>query len=237
MESGFVGTIKQLENFIGAKAELAITSGLNKGSYPSSLEDIDGELLGVSLPALRVGILQVSQNTKLFVKIETPYGIYQGTAVAMQSDLTANVPLLWLKLVSALDKVQRRMFVRVSSSFKADAFFLGETEIKELPEGVTLPPKQWFSVRVTNISLGGIGIGIGIGTSLKDNPLPYCFVGGRYLLLLKIGKAALFVPGRIVKILKKKEGSIEVGFSYDGLSVSAEKILLGYIRQQELAAR
>ena len=163
------------------------------------------------------------------MKIEGPNCIYQATTTVTRSVFNVTIPLLWLKLTSVLEKVQRRMFVRVPAAIKADAFFLGG--IEELPEDVALPPREWFSVRLSDISLGGIGIAI------KENTISYCIEGGRYLLLIKIGNSTFFIVGKIVKIIPKREGSIEVGFAYEGLSVSVEKIMGGYIRQQELITR
>ena len=56
-------------------------------------------------------------------------------------------------------------------------------------------------------------------------------------MLIKIVSTSFFIVGRIVKILIKREGLIEIGFAYEGLSVSAEKIMGSYIRQQELISR
>ena len=222
---------KQLESLIGSKVELVISSGLYKGVFLSSLEEIDGGLVGVSHPMFKGAFLPALRSTELLMKIEGPSCIYQATAAVARSVLNVNIPLLWLKLVSTLEKVQRRMFVRVPSSIKADAFFLGGIEAGELPEGTLLPPKEWFAVRISDISLGGIGI------SIKEELVPYCLEGGRYLLLMKIGGSTFFIVGKLVKILTKKEGNIEVGFAYEGLPVAVEKIMGSYIRQQELMTR
>ena len=219
---------KLLGSLIGSKVELVIASGLYKGSYPSRLEDLDNDLVGVSHPTLKGAFLPALRSTELFMKIEAPNCIYQAAAMAMRSVFKVTIPLLWLKLVSPLEKIQRRMFVRVPSSIKANIFFLETAE--EIPEEVTLPPKEWFSARISDISLGGVGI------SIKENLVRYCLEGGRYILSMKIDNAAFFVVGKIVKILQKREGNTEVGLAYEGLPVSTEKIMGGYIRQQELTA-
>jgi hypothetical protein len=121
------------------------------------------------------------------------------------------------------------MFVRVPSLIKADAFYLGADD--ELPEDALQPPKEWFSVRVSDISLGGIGI------SIKKNVASYCLEGGRYLLLLNISGTTFFMVGKLVKILEKGPAHIEAGLAYEGLSSFVEKLMGGYIRQQELITR
>jgi len=229
MASAFEESRKLLESLMGSKVELVISSGLYKGTFLSSLEELDNSLIGVAHPMYKGGFLPALRSTELLMKIEAPSCIYQATVTASRSALNLNIPLLWLKFVSALEKVQRRMFVRVPTSIKADAYFLGTSG--ELPEDVALPPREWFSVRISDISLGGVGM------SIKENIIPYCLEGGRYLLSMKIVNNTFFVVGKLVKILEKKERGIEVGFAYEGLSVCAEKLMGGYIRQQELITR
>jgi len=240
MKSGFEEARKLLNGLIGSRADLIITSGLHKGSYISSLEELGDDLIGVAHPTFKGRFLPVSRNAELALKIDSPHGVYQATVAVARSALNENIPLLWLKLVSPLEKIQRRMFVRVPTSIKAIAFFLGSdgiqdildnAETPEASEEISLPPKEWFSVRISDISLGGIGI------LIKQDVAHFCLEGGRYLLLIKISDTTMFLVGKIVKILIKKEGIIEIGFAYEGIPVSIEKIMMSYIRQQELMVR
>ncbi|MDR2529686.1 MAG: flagellar brake domain-containing protein [Synergistaceae bacterium] len=219
---------KQLEGLINSRVELVITSGLYKGSYSARLEDIGENQVGVSHPMLRGALLPALRNMELLMKIETSACFYQSTVSVLRSVINVPVPLLWVRLLTPLEKVQRRMFVRVSSSIKADAFFL-EAEVE--PQDSRLPLREWFPVRVSDISLGGVGI------TIKQALTHFCFEGGRYLLLMSIGGMRFFIVGKLVKILKKNETNIEVGLAYEGLPASTEKLMGGYIRQQELITR
>ena len=229
MNPEFEQSRKMLEELIGAKAELVISAGLYKGSYPSRVEELENGLVGVAHPMVRGALLPALRSTELLLKIEASNCFYQAEAMVLRSTVNVAFPLLWLKLVKVLEKVQRRMFVRVSCALKADAFFLSFDA--ELPEGATLPSKEWFSVRLTDISLGGAGI------LIKENMIPWCLEGGRYLLRLNIGGTTFFLVGKLVKILKKDVEHIEVGIAYEGLAACTEKIMGGYIRQQELLTR
>jgi len=240
MKSEFEEARKLLNGLIGSKVDLIITYGLHKGSYVSSLEELADGLIGVTHPTFKGRFLPLSRNAELSLKIDSPNGVYQATVAVSRSVLSVNIPLLWLNLVSPLEKVQRRMFVRVPTSIKASAFFLGTDDVLDAPdalntaepsEEINLPPKDWFSVRISDISLGGIGI------SIRQDIAQFCLEGGRYLLLIKISGVSMFIVGKIVKVLIKKEGAIEIGFAYEGFSVSIEKIMMSYIRQQELMAR
>jgi c-di-GMP-binding flagellar brake protein YcgR len=230
MDAEFEQSEKQLLELIGSKVELAISSGLHKGSYASRLEEVEGKsLVGVAHPTVRGVFLPVMRSTELLLKIEAPGCFYQSTVSIVRNSLNVAVPLLWLKLVTPLEKVQRRMFVRVPCSIQADAFFLGCDA--ELPEGTHLPPPQWFPVRVVDISLGGCGI------SVKKNVQSCYLEGGRYLLSLNVGGTNFFLTGKLIKIFKKNDVTVEAGLAYDGLTAFLEKLMGTFIRQQELLVR
>jgi c-di-GMP-binding flagellar brake protein YcgR len=229
MDKEFEPSYRQLEELIGSKVELVITFGLYKGSYASRLEELENGLIGVSHPMMRGAFLPALRSTEMLMKIESNNCFYQATVSVVRGMLNVSVPLLWLKYISVLEKVQRRMFVRVACSIKADAFFLGTDT--ELPEGASSPPKEWFLTRISDISLGGAGVVI------KENLASFCLEGGRYLMFLNIGGTAFFLVGKLVKILKRNEVNIEVGLAYEGLSAFVDKLMGGYIRQQELITR
>ena len=229
MGAEFDKSRKLLEELIGSKAELLITSGLYKGSYPSRLEEIENELLGVAHPMLREALLPALRSSELVMKIETDNGFYQATVTVLRSTVNVTVPLLWVKLLTPLEKVQRRMFVRVASSLKAEMFFLEPTQ--ELEEGAEFPPKEWLSVRISDISLGGVGI------FLKENQTRYCLESGRYLLRMHIGDSVFFVVSRLAKIFRKDNTTIGIGIAYESLPISTEKLMGAYIRQQEFMTR
>jgi c-di-GMP-binding flagellar brake protein YcgR len=223
---------KQLEALIGTKVELVIAFGLYKGSYASRLEELENGLIGLAHPILRGALLPTLRNTELLMKIDGVSCYYQAMVAVIRSTIDAPVPLLWVKSVSELEKVQRRMFVRVPCTIDANAFYLGtDEEFPENPENPPLPPKEWFSVRVSDISLGGAGVAI------KKKQASHFIEGGRYLLLLNISKTTFFLVGKLIKILEKGEAHVEAGLAYEGLSSSVEKLMCGYIRQQEFMTR
>ncbi|MDR1873509.1 MAG: flagellar brake protein [Synergistaceae bacterium] len=229
MSTEFEQSRKILEELVGSRVELIITSGLYKGSYPSRIEELENEQLAVAHPMLRGALLPALRSTELLMKVDAGSGFYQATVLALRSTINVAFPLLWLKLSTVLEKVQRRMFVRVPSAIKTEAFFLGCDA--DVPEKTSLPPKEWFSVRISDVSLGGAGI------TMKDTQSVFCIEGGRYILQLTVSSVTFFIIARMVKILKKHERSFEVGVAYEGLTTSTEKILGGYIRQQELMTR
>ena len=65
MSAEFEQSRKQLEDLLGAKMDLAITSGLYKGNYPSRLEELENNMIGVAHPMLRTGLLPALRSTEL----------------------------------------------------------------------------------------------------------------------------------------------------------------------------
>jgi c-di-GMP-binding flagellar brake protein YcgR len=229
MSTEFEQFQKQLEDLIGARVELIIAFGLYKGTYTSRLEEVENGLIGLSHPMLRGALLPALRSTELLMKIEGNGCFYQSAVSVTRSTVKVVIPLLWVKLASPLEKVQRRMSVRVPCSIKAAAFYLGADE-QPSEESRSLP-KEWFAVRVSDISLGGVGV------SVKKDLASRCIEGGRYLLSMTISGTPFFLVGKLVKVLKKNEINIEIGLAYEGLTSFAEKLMGGYIRQQEFITR
>ena len=231
MNVGADKTFKILKELIGAKCEAGITSGLYKGSYSSRLEDFseDGEL-ALAHPMLKGALLPMSRSLEFGLRIDGSGCFYQSTVTVTRRIVNVPVPLLWVKLTSPLEKIQRRMFVRVPCSIKGRAFLM-EVDHEEGTE----PPEiesRWFDVRLNDISLGGVGL------SVLKKDASQAFVNGRYLLYLTIEESDFFIVCRAIKIFKKHEdGRLDVGMAYEGLPAFTERLMGAFIRQQELSTR
>ena len=233
--------IKVLKELLGAKAELNFSNGLYKGAYASRLEDISepgsaSETLqiGAAHPMFKGALLPLSRNLELLLRIETSACFYQAEAEIIRSVVNIPIPLVWLKLLSPLEKVQRRAFVRVPCRIKANACLLeleSESEV-ENEEDFSSLQKKWFPLLLRDISLGGVGVAV------RQEEAPMCQVGGRYLLQMTIDATKFFIVCRLVKVFQKNDdGSIKAGLAYEGLPSFTEKLMGGFIRQQELNLR
>lgn len=226
-----------LQTLIGSKMELGITNGLYKGSYASRLEDLSDPsgdelpLLGVAHPMFKGALLPMSRSLELDLKIESSGCFYQGQAEIVRHVINVPIPLLWLSLKAPLEKVQRRMFVRVPCMLKGRAFLL-ELEQDGAAAPDDLPDRHWFPVVLRDISLGGAGV------LLRKEDAPFCRERGRYLLQTTIGETEFFIVCRLIKVFNvDEEGRMEVGMAYEGLPAFTEKLMGGFIRQQELNTR
>lgn len=231
-----------LQELIGSKVELGIANGLYKGNYASRLEDLsppakDGSpLLGVAHPMFKGALLPMARNLDLNLRIESSGYFYQGEAEIIRHVINVPIPLLWLALKAPLEKVQRRMFVRVPCLIKGQAFLLeadsDEKETEEAPPRSPLPERRWFPIMLRDMSLGGVGVGI------RHPELPFVVERGRYLLQAAIGDTEFFLICRLIKIFSAdEEGGIVAGMAYEGLPAFTEKLMGGFIRQQELSSR
>jgi c-di-GMP-binding flagellar brake protein YcgR len=229
---------KQLLELIGSKVELEVPSGRFKGAYASRLEEVEDKLvMGLAHPTLRGARVPLMRSSEFSLKIEAFNCFYRAKAsIVRDSPSDATLPLLWLRLEVPLEKVQRRMHVRVPCSIPAEAFFLGRGKPRAEPspsseEEEERPQRQWFQVRIVDISLGGCGILV--SKALRSNYVE----GGRYLLSLCIEGKSFFLTGKLVTIFQKNALFVGGGLAYDGVSVFLEKLMGSFIRQQELLTR
>ena len=244
-EQDKIKNMKALQELLGSKAELTFSSGLYKGAYASRLEELSegmGEgappLLGLSHPTYKGALLPLSRSLELTLRIETTNCFYQSMAEIVRPAVNVPVPLVWFKLQGALERVQRRAFVRVPCRIKARACLLEvdvdpEAEEQKGEEQPSLPlQRTWFPMVLKDISLGGAGV------SVQKEEAPLCHLRGRYLLQMTIDGTEFFLICNLVKIFKKDDdGRLSVGLAYEGLSAFIEKLMGGFIRQQELTLR
>ncbi len=226
-----------LQELIGSKMELGITNGLYKGNYASRLEDLsppseDGPLLlGVAHPMFRGALLPMSRSLELAVKIESSGYFYQGEAEIVRHVINVPIPLLWLALKAPLERVQRRMFVRVPCMIRGRAFLL-EVDPEEDESAPPPPERRWFPIMLRDISLGGAGV------VFRKEEARFGRERGRYLLQAVIGDTEFFIVCRLIKVFNvDEEGALEAGMAYEGLPAFTEKLMGGFIRQQELNTR
>ena len=235
--------LKLINSLIGAKAELTFSTGLYKGKYASRLEDIEpakeGEapLLGMAHPMFKGALLPVSRSLELSLRLEGNACFYQSPAEIVRTVLNVPIPLVWLRLDAPLERVQRRMFVRVPCGIKARAYLLEVNSEYEAAEaerrGAPLPTPQqaWFPLLLNDISLGGVG------ALIQKEQADMCRLKARYLLQMAVSGTEFFVVCDVVTALKDETGRLSAGLSYEGLPAFTEKLMGAFIRQQELNGR
>ena len=221
MESG--DFLAMLAACIGSKVSLIIDAGLYKGNYPSRIEDVDAEAVGLAHPLMRGVLLPVHRNVQLKMSVETGGALFFSVVSISKGLVRESLPLLWVIPVGEARKIQRRFFVRVPCLLKVGFFRLEGEEYR--PE-----KEEWTFVNAKDISLGGIGFAV---FPEKEHLFPE---GARYLVEIPLQEKKFLLVGKLVRKFPKSD-MWELGVAFEGMPAFVEKPLGGFIRQQELAGR
>ncbi|MCF7935506.1 MAG: PilZ domain-containing protein [Synergistales bacterium] len=219
LESKFLKRIKN-------KVTLEMQTGLFKGQYISDLEDIREGLLALAHPMYKGGLLRLYRGVTLEVTVEGDPTPLRVKAEVVRSDLSGNLPLLWVRPVGEVEKHQRRAFVRVPCLMKSRFYNLSREDEKPLSG-------SWKEGKVLDISLGGMRLqhkshGKTDGIFQKEE------MG---LFTLNIEESPFLVLGRAMWVPQpNEEGMQDVGVAFTVVPVAVSKRLQQYIRQQELLA-
>ena len=215
--------LAMLKDCIGSKVSLVIDAGLYKGAYPSRIEDVDEDSIGLAHPTMRGALLPVHRSVQLKMSVEAGGALYFSLVSISKGLVRENLPLLWVTPVGEARKIQRRLFVRVPCLLKTGLFRL---------EGENYRPEkeEWMYVNAKDISLGGVGFSV---PREKARLFPE---RARVLVVLVLQEKRYLLVGKVVKKIPKSE-FWELGVAFEGMPVFAEKPLGNYIRQQELAGR
>ncbi|HPQ38346.1 MAG TPA: PilZ domain-containing protein [Synergistaceae bacterium] len=215
--------IHLLAEKIGVKADIHIEAGLYKGHYPSSLEDVQGDLLGVAHPLRRGGLLPIYREVEFGLFLQDEKAPLYIKVISHRCDLSGRVPVLWIRPISSVEKIQRRRFVRVPC-FLSTEFWVFEEEASSL-SGV------WRKGNILDISLGGVRLQYKNGARLLEKNMHVFFFLELQETLFPCAGEVVWAPPR------KEEHFFEVGVEFGGMTRSMEKALRVFIRQQEISSR
>ncbi|MDR1741436.1 MAG: flagellar brake domain-containing protein [Synergistaceae bacterium] len=231
MSSPFDQTRRLLSGLVGAKVTLSSDRGANAGSYSTRLEAIGDDEVAVARLAEKGRFVPVHAGMDMTMRIEGSGCFYEAAVMVSRLSMGDTVPLMWVRFASVLERIQRRMFVRVPCSVDARCFYL-DYDGPAADARTIYPEREWFPIHVTDMSLGGIG------ASINKSVGSYCIIGGRYLLLLYVGEASFFLVGKLVKMFERNVKSVEMGVAFNsGISAFTEKLMTDFIRKQEFTNR
>ena len=221
-----------LSKSIGNKVELFCRSGINKGTYPSSLMDLKDGFVGVAQPMHKGSWVQMS-GLELILIIKSDGNMIEAPIVSRGTTFEGLIPILWVEIVGDVNRVQRRSFVRIPCRLEASCCFLeiysDTRETKPDPDSGSY--KGWVPIIVNNVSLGGIAATIKRGF---DNNF---YKKGRYLLAINFGGGLMFLNLLLRNISNNNHNEVAGAFAFGGLSVYQDKMIGNYVRQQELAGK
>ncbi|HOO88977.1 MAG TPA: flagellar brake protein, partial [Synergistales bacterium] len=98
--------LAMLKDCIGSKVSLVIDAGLYKGTYPSRVEDVDEEAIGLAHPMMRGALLPVHRNVQLKMSVEAGGALYFSVVSITKGLVRDSLPLLWVVPVGEARKIQ-----------------------------------------------------------------------------------------------------------------------------------
>jgi c-di-GMP-binding flagellar brake protein YcgR len=209
----------------GAAGEIAINAGIYKGHYPSRVEEIRGDMIGLSHPMMKSVPLPAYREMHFTFTIEDSGALFVFDMSVRRVDTQTLDPILWANITSAPKRVQRRQFLRINCSWDVSVFHI-ENEAKAPMDS------KWLSAKTIDISLGGYRFAIPdetAGNLIFES-------GDRILIRFELASQEQFQVGRATRIVHNKK-TWEVGVRFDALPAITEKRLFEYIRQQERVNR
>lgn len=222
--NGLAELLALLKSRVGCRADIRIGAGLYKGHYASLLEHVkeDGSI-GLAHPLRKGGLLPVYRDLVFSVYFEHERAPLLVRAVALRSDLSQSLPILWARCFGDFERVQRRRFLRVSCLLRTSFFNLDREEASPLRE-------IWRQGKILDVSLGGARLQyVGERAITKDE---HC------VFMLPLPEGMFHMIGKVVWLPPSKEpGQHEMGVEFDFLPRLVEKHLREFIRQQELVKR
>ncbi len=213
-----------LAHKIGVKADIHIEAGLYKGHYSSSLEDVQEDRIALAHPLRREGLLPVYREVEFGLFLQDEKAPLYVKVLSQRCDLSGQIPLLWVRPVGKLEKIQRRRFVRVPCLLATEFWVLDEELVSPF-SGV------WRNGSVLDISLGGVRLQYREKKRFLER-------GMHALFFLELQQVRFLCAGEVVWAPPRKgEDIFEVGVEFGGMTRSMEKALLVFIRQQEMSSR
>lgn len=213
-----------LKGRVGCKADVRIGAGLYKGHYASLLEYVEEDgSIGLAHPLRKGGLLPVYRDLVFFVYFEHERAPLLVKVVALRSDVSKSVPILWARCLGEFERVQRRRFLRVSCLLQTSFFNLDREAASPLRE-------KWRQGKILDVSLGGARLQyVGERAITKDE---HC------VFVLPLPEGVFYMIGKVVWLPPSKEPEQhEMGIEFDFLPRLVEKHLQEFIRQQELVKR
>jgi c-di-GMP-binding flagellar brake protein YcgR len=208
---------------IGARADVRIDAGLYKGHYPSRVEELAVDAVGLAHPMLRGVLLPIYRDMTFQLLVEAERVPLLMRATALRSDLRGVVPLLWGRVTGEIERIQRRRFLRVPWMREVFLFPL-DLEVRSPLEG------RWFPALALDLSLGGMRVRVQQNRGYEK--------GDRFLVRIPLFPGESWMVGKLMRLtVDAAVPGIDAGVEFESVTRQTEKVLLDLIRQQERVGR
>lgn len=209
----------------GVKGSIVVHSGANEGRYPTHVEETKGEdNIGFAHPFLQGSFLPVYKNMNFEFTIDDGGAIYVYPMTVTKVQKSAVPPIMWGEITDEPQRIQRRNFLRIASTWDIKIFPLDIERIR--PMSMT-----WIPAQTLDISIKGTRFKLS-----EDAPKDLHFRSGdKIMISFELFEKDHFLLGGATRVVN--EDGWEIGMAFDSVPSSVEKRLFEYIRQQEFKGR
>jgi c-di-GMP-binding flagellar brake protein YcgR len=203
--------------YIGARINLLVMNSYNQSQYVSRVDNIneDGSI-DVLIPISKRKIVYINNDTALKVIIASEGAIYEFKAEIVEK-LFGVVPLLRLKRVSDIQKIQRRNYFRLKATNKFKI-----RKLINLKEAIY---SEYFEVTMVDISGGGLAFNAEIELDIND----------LIEVNMDLNSKTINLLGKIVRADKDEDKAkmFSYGVNFEKIAEIERNVIMRYIFEEQ----
>jgi c-di-GMP-binding flagellar brake protein YcgR len=203
--------------YIGARINLLVMNNYNQSQYVSRVDNIneDGSI-DVLIPISKRKIVYINNDTALKVIIASEGAIYEFKAEIVEK-LFGVVPLLRLKRVSDIQKIQRRNYFRLKATNKFKI-----RKVINLKEAIY---NEYFEVTMVDISGGGLAFNAEIELDIND----------LIEVNMDLNSKTINLLGKIVRADKDEDKAkmFSYGVNFEKIAEIERNVIMRYIFEEQ----
>jgi c-di-GMP-binding flagellar brake protein YcgR len=203
--------------YIGARINLLVMNSYNQSQYVSRVDNIneDGSI-DVLIPISKRRIVYINNDTTLKVIIASEGAIYEFKAEIVEK-LFGVVPLLRLKRVSDIQKIQRRNYFRLKATNKIKI-----RKVINLKEAIY---SEYFEVTMVDISGGGLAFSAELELDIND----------LIEVNMDLNSKTINLLGKIVRADKDEDKAkmFSYGVNFEKIAEIERNIIMRYIFEEQ----
>jgi c-di-GMP-binding flagellar brake protein YcgR len=203
--------------YIGARINLLVMNSYNQSQYVSRVDNINEDgTIDVLIPISKRRIVYINNDTALKVIIASEGAIYEFKAEIVEK-LFGVVPLLRLKRVSDIQKIQRRNYFRLKA-----VNMIKIRKVINLKEAIY---SEYFEVTMVDISGGGLAFNAEIELDIND----------LIEVNMDLNSKTINLLGKIVRADKDEDKAkmFSYGVNFEKIAEIERNVIMRYIYEEQ----
>jgi len=220
--------IKNVDKYLelNTKIILDVKSGDHRGLFDSRIEDIENNVIHVSMPSKQGNTVILREGNRIDVSFLSELGRYSFSSIVV-SRIQGHIPMLKIKKPDILIKKELREFFRVETRLPVNIFY--ELPVPEPEEGEepAKPERIQLQGTVSDVSGGGLRI-------VTDKK----FDRGSVLMIqfLEGVENIGIINCEVVRCIEANE-KFQLGVKFNGLTGGERDKIIKYVFQRQLELR